>query len=50
MFSDIITVSGLNINNGVSWHPIQPVYIKHVKIPDFYLSHGMDKGVWDKIY
>ena len=27
----------------------KPVYIKQVKILDFYLSHGMDKGVWDKI-
>ena len=28
---------------------IQPVYIKHVKILDFCLSHGTDKGKWDKI-
>ena len=43
MFSDV------NLNDGVPWRPIQPVHIKHVKILDFYLSHGSDKGDLDKI-
>ena len=25
------------------------MYIKQMKILNFYLSHGTDKGVWDKI-
>ena len=48
-FSYIIMFSAINLNNGIPWRPIQPVYIKCTKILDFYLSHGMDKGVWDKI-
>ena len=49
----VIMFSDFNLNDGILGilrHPIQPVYIKHVKILDFYLSHGTDKGVWDKIY
>ena len=49
MFNDVIMFSDVGLNNGVLWRPIQPVYIKHMKILDFYLSHGTDKGVWDKI-
>ena len=37
---DVITFSYVNLNNGVPWRPIQPVYIKHVKILDLYLSRG----------
>ena len=48
-FSDVITFSDVNLNDSVPWRPIQPVYIKHVKILDFYLSHGTNKGVLDKI-
>ena len=46
-FSDVITFSDINLNDGVPWHAIQSVYIKHVKFLDFYLSHGTDKGVKD---
>ena len=49
MFSDVITFSDVNLNDGVPWRPKQPVYIKHVEILDFYLSQETDKGVWDKI-
>ena len=45
-FIDVITFSDVNLSDGVQRRPIQPVYIKHVKILDFYLSHGTDKGVW----
>ena len=44
-FSDVITFSDVNLNGGLPCHPIQPVYIKHVNIPDFYLSQGTDKGM-----
>ena len=44
MFSDVITLSDVKFNNGIPWGPLQPVYIKHVKILNFYLPH---KGVWD---
>ena len=46
LFSDVITFSDVNPNDGVPWRPIQPVYIKHVKMFNFYLTHGTDKGVW----
>ena len=39
-FCDVIKISDVNLNNGVPWHPIQPVYIKQVKIFDFYLPTG----------
>ena len=45
MLSDVITFSDVNPNDGILWRPIQPVYIKHVKILDSYFSHGTDKGV-----
>ena len=48
-FSDVISFSDVNLNNGAPWRPIQPVYIKHVKILDFYLSQRTDKAVLDKI-
>ena len=35
-FSDIITFSDVKLNHSVPWHPIQPVYSKHMKILDFY--------------
>ena len=48
-FNGVITFSDVNLNNGVSWRPTQQVYIKHVKIVDFYLFHETNKGVWNKI-
>ena len=42
-FSDVITFSDVNINGGVPWRPIQPLYMKHVICFYFYLSHGRDK-------
>ena len=47
--SDVIIISDVNLNDGIALCPIQPVYNEHMKILDFYLSHGTDKGVWDKI-
>ena len=42
-FNDVITFSDVNLNNGLSWRPIQPVYIKHVKILNtLYLSFPRD--------
>ena len=48
-FSDVITFSDVSLNHGIPWRPILPVYIKHMKILDFYLSRGTGKGVWNKI-
>ena len=45
-----VMLSDVNLNDIVPWRPIQPVKIKHVKILDFYLSHGTGKGVCGKIY
>ena len=47
--SDVIIISDVNLNDGIALCPIQPVYIEHMKILNFYLSHGTDKGVRDKI-
>ena len=48
-FSDVIIFSDVNLNDGILWCPLQPVYIKHDAIFDCYLSLGMDKDVWGKI-